>query len=122
MGCLRFRGGFAGEEGFLQQISGENCAWQDFTLRPTPWAFVGPVPLFLSSAARPQVGEIIVAQIINADCVELTGRHTSVGKQPDVRIQCDTFRVGRAFVREQPIADAEQVVSFGKPIEQRTIR
>lgn len=61
MRCLRFRGGFAGEEGFLQQISSVNCVWQNFALRPTPRAFVDPVALFLNSAARPQVGEIVMA-------------------------------------------------------------
>ena len=60
MRCLRFQGDFSREVAILQQISGLNCVWQNFTLRSTPGAFAYSVALFLGSAARPQVREIIL--------------------------------------------------------------
>ena len=124
MRCSCCRGAVAGEESFLQQISGINCAWQNYALRPTPQTFVPTQSrCFLNFAVPPQLGEIVIAQIADTDCTELdrsahARQEATESANPARRI----LGFGSTVAFKQPIADAEQIVAFGKPIEPWVIR
>jgi hypothetical protein len=53
-----------------------------------------PIALFIGAQGTPHVFETFLSQISNGTAVELTRRNIAVGKNPQVRVQRDTGRIG----------------------------